>query len=68
MCPKQNGKNDTQSSPNITNNYNTEPSKKTVSHIVIPYTQGLCKSINNICIKYGIEAPIQNGRTLKNIM
>ena len=27
---------------------------KTNGHIVIPYTQGLCKSIKKICSKYGI--------------
>ena len=28
---------------------------KTMGHIVIPYTQGLCKSIKKICSWYGIQ-------------
>ena len=32
---------------------------KMKDHIVIPYTQGLCKSIKKICGRYGIQNPLQ---------
>ena len=41
---------------------------KTTSHIVIPYTQGLCKSIKKICGRYGIQAHFKGGSTIKNIL
>ena len=32
---------------------------KTKGHIVIPYTQGLCKCIKKICSKYGIQTHLK---------
>ena len=40
------------------NNWGTQPTTnevQTEGHIVIPYTQGLCKSIAKICGRYGIQ-------------
>ena len=37
-------------------------------HIVIPYTQGLCESINKICGGYGIQTHFKGGRTIKNLL
>ena len=39
---------------------------KTKGHIVIPYTQGLCKSIKKICWRYGIQTSFKSNRTIKN--
>ena len=47
----------------------TEPTTtkaKTKRHIVIPYPQGLCKSIEKICSKYGIQTHFRGNRTIKN--
>ena len=41
---------------------------KIIGHIVIPYTQGLCKSIKKICSKYGIQTHFRGNRTIKNIL
>ena len=41
---------------------------KTKSHIVIPYTQGLCESIKKICSRYGIETHFKGGSTIKNLL
>ena len=38
---------------------------KTKGHIVISYTQGLCKSIKNICGKYGIQIHFKGNSTIK---
>ena len=40
----------------------------TKGHIVIPYTQGLCESINKICGRYGIQAHFKGGSTIKNLV
>ena len=37
-------------------------------HIVIPYTQGMCESMKNICKKHGIAVHFKGGHTLKNIL
>ena len=37
-------------------------------HIVIPYAQGICESINNICEKHGVSVHFKGGQTLKNIL
>ena len=37
-------------------------------HIVIPYTQGLCESIKEICSRYGIQTHFKGGRTIKNLL
>ena len=37
-------------------------------HIVIPYVQGLCESIKNICGKHGVDVHFKGGQTLKNIL
>ena len=37
-------------------------------HIVIPYTQGICESIKNICGKHGVAVHFKGGQPLKNIL
>ena len=37
-------------------------------HIVIPYIQGICESIKNICGKHGVAVHFNGGQTLKNIL
>ena len=37
-------------------------------HIVIPYAQGICDSIKNICEKHGVAVHFKGGQTLKNIL
>ena len=41
---------------------------KNKGHIVIPYTQGLCKSIKKICGRYGIQTHFKGGRTTKSLL
>ena len=41
---------------------------KTKSHIVIPYTQGLCESNKNICRRYGIQNHFKDANTIKNLL
>ena len=41
---------------------------KTKSHIVIPYTQGLCENIKQICHRYGIQTHFKGGSTIKNLL
>ena len=48
------------------NPYNNN--NKSNGYIVIPYTQSLCKSIGNICGKYGKQANIKGNRTFKKIL
>ena len=38
---------------------------KTKGHVVIPYTQGLCKSIKKICGRYGIQTHFRGNSTIK---
>ena len=41
---------------------------KNKGHIVIPYIQGLCESIKNICGRYGIQTHFKGGRTIKSLL
>ena len=41
---------------------------KTKGHIVIPYTQCLCKSIKKICSRYGIQNHFKGNSTIKNLL
>ena len=41
---------------------------KTKGHVVIPYTQGLCESIKEICGRYGIQTHFKGGNTIKNLL
>ena len=41
---------------------------KIKGHIVIPYTQGLCKSMKKICGRYGIHPHFKGGSTIKNLL
>ena len=41
---------------------------KTKGHIVIPYTQGLCKSIKKVCGRYGIQTHFKGGSTIKTLL
>ena len=41
---------------------------KTKDHIVIPYTQGLCKSVKKICSRYGIQTHFKGNTTIKNLL
>ena len=43
-----------------------KPTKR--SHIIIPYTPGICGSMKNIGRKYGIAVYFKGNRTLKNIL
>ena len=35
---------------------------------MIPYAQGICESIKNICGKHGVAVHFKGGQTLKNIL
>ena len=35
---------------------------------LIPYAQGICESIKNICEKHGVAVHFKGGHTLKNIL
>ena len=37
-------------------------------HIVVSYTKGLCESYKSICSKYGVQAYLKGGNTLKNLL
>ena len=50
------------------NNTAQSANPKSKGHIVIPYTQGLCKSIRKICGMYGIQTHFKGGRTIKNLL
>ena len=41
---------------------------KTKGHIVIPYTQGLCKSIKKICGRYCIQTHFKGSNTIRNLL
>ena len=41
---------------------------KTKGHIVIPYTQGLCESIQKICGRYGIQTHSKGSNTIRNLL
>ena len=41
---------------------------KTKGHIVIPYTQGLYKSIKKICGRYSIQTHFKGNSTIKNLL
>ena len=41
---------------------------KTKGHMVIPYTQGLCKSIKKICGRYGIQTHFKDNTSIKNLL
>ena len=41
---------------------------KTKGNIVIPYTQGLCESINKICGRYGIQTHFKGSNTIRNLL
>ena len=47
------------------NHHNLTREVKSESHIVIPYTQGLCESIKKICGRYGIQTHFKGGCTIK---
>ena len=59
---------------NYANNQSTADAKPTNNevmakgHIVIPYTQGLCKSIKMICSMYDIESHFKGNSTIKNLL
>ena len=41
---------------------------ETKGHIVIPFTQGLGKSIKKICSRYGIQTYFKGNNTIKNLL
>ena len=41
---------------------------KTKGHIVISYTQSVCKSIKKICSRYGIQTHFKGNNTIKNLL
>ena len=46
----------------------TTKEAKTKGHIVIPYTQGLSKSIKKICVRYGIQTYFKGSNTIRNLL
>ena len=48
------------------NKANNNNNNKSTGYIVIPYAEGLCESIKNICGRYGIQTYFKENRTLKN--
>ena len=50
------------------NNNNSSNNNKSKGYLLLPYMQGLCESIKNICGKYGIQTYFKGNRTLKNIL
>ena len=46
----------------------TSSEVKNKGHIVIPYTQGLCKSIKKICGRYGIQTHFKGSSTIKHLL
>ena len=46
----------------------TNNETKTKGHIVIPYTQGPCKSTKKICSRYGILTQCKCNSTIKNLL
>ena len=59
----------------ITNNNNStntstsaRTTKKSIGHIVIPYTKGTAESIKHICGKYGIQVHFKGNTTIKQIL
>ena len=63
--------NTTHDSNGLSNNSQTTESpegRPSMGHIVIPYVQGLGKSIQHICGKYGIRTHFKGNRTLKQIL
>ena len=58
-------------SANTQNTTGTKPTTieaKTKGHIVLPYTQGLCKSIKKNCSKYCIYTHFRGNMTTQNIL
>ena len=59
---------------NVANNQGTAGTQATTNevkakgHIVIPYTQSLCKSIKRICSRYGIQTNFKGYSTNKNLL
>ena len=39
-----------------------------IGHIVIPYIQGLGKSIKNVCAKNGIQTHFKGNKTLRQVL
>ena len=37
-------------------------------HIVVPYVEGICESLRNICGKHGVTVHFKGGQTLKNTL
>ena len=60
--------NDGANSQGTTGTQPTSNEVKTKSHIVIPYIQGLCESIKNICGRYGIQTHFKGNSTIKNVL
>ena len=59
---------------NVANNQGTAGALSTTNevitkgHIVIPCTQGLCKSIEKICSRYGKQTQFKSNSTIKNLL
>ena len=37
-------------------------------YTVVPYVEGICESLKNICGKHGVTVHCKGGQTLKNIL
>ena len=46
----------------------TPRGRPNIGHIVIPYVQGLGKSIKNVCAKYGIQTHFKGNKTLRQVL
>ena len=60
--------NDGANNQDTTGAQHTTNKVKTKGHIVIPYTQGLCKSIKKICGRYGIQTHFKDSSTIRNLL
>ena len=60
--------NDGASSQGTTGAQSVTNEVKTKGHIVIPYTEGLCKRIKKMCGRYGIQAQLKGNSTIKNLL
>ena len=60
--------NDGDNSPGTAGTQPTTNEIKTKGHIVIPYTQSLCKSIKKIFGRYGIQTHFKGSSSIKNLL
>ena len=59
-APKKSQENSNKPAPNN--------SRGPITHIMVPYHQGLSESFKRTCQKYGIEIPLKGGHTIKDLL